>query len=91
MARITLNNYLLPWQANSIVTKAHHHPVWIAVAKVSCIEIWDYLNRYYYLISVKYIKKFASLFIDASIIIFQDDKVKIDLSVLAVEWTFCML
>ena len=36
MARTTLNNYLLPKQANLIVTKAYHHPVWVAVAKVAC-------------------------------------------------------
>ncbi|PKY60879.1 hypothetical protein RhiirA4_485104 [Rhizophagus irregularis] len=35
MARTTLNNYLLPCQSNSIAAKAHHHPAWVAVARVS--------------------------------------------------------
>jgi hypothetical protein len=28
----TLNNYLLPRQANSIAARAHHHLAWVAVA-----------------------------------------------------------
>uniref|UniRef100_U9UP03 Uncharacterized protein n=1 Tax=Rhizophagus irregularis (strain DAOM 181602 / DAOM 197198 / MUCL 43194) TaxID=747089 RepID=U9UP03_RHIID len=32
MVRITLNNYLLPRQSNSIAAKAHHHPVQFATA-----------------------------------------------------------
>ena len=88
MARTTLNNYLLPRQANSIAAKAHHHPAWVAVAGVSRTETRDHPNRHYCLASVKCAKKFASLFADASVVISQDDKAKIGLGVPAVGRTF---
>src|SRR4051812_8358806 len=78
MARITLKNYLLPHQSNFIVTKAHHHPVWVAVAGVSCIKLWDHPDGHYCLASVKYARQFATIFAKNSVIIFQDDKAKED-------------
>ncbi len=53
MARTTLNNYLLPRQANSIVVKAHHHLAWVAVARVLRTEMHEHPDSHYCLISVK--------------------------------------
>jgi hypothetical protein len=84
MARTTLNNYLLPRQANSNAAKAHHHPEWVAVAGVSRTDTKEHLDRYYCLASVKYVRQFASMFADMSVIISQDDKAKVGLGVPAV-------
>src|SRR6266498_3071178 len=88
MARTTLNNYLLPRQANSIAAKAHHHPAWVAVDGVSRTDTKEHLDGHYCLASVKYAKQFASMFTDMSIIISQDNKAKIGLGVPAVGRTF---
>jgi hypothetical protein len=88
MARTTLNNYLLPRQANSIAAKAHHHPAWVAVAGVSRTETKEHSDGHYCLASVKCARQFASLFADESVIISQDDKAKIGLGIPAVGRTF---
>ena len=88
MARTTLNNYLLPRQANLIAAKAHHHLAWIAVARVSCTEMREHPNSHYCLASVKGAKQFASTFADVSIVISQDGKAKIGLRMPAVDHTF---
>ncbi|CAB4441827.1 unnamed protein product [Rhizophagus irregularis] len=88
MARTTLNNYVLPKQANSIAAKAHHHPAWVAVAGVSHTDTQEHIDGHYCLASVKYAKQFASMFADMSTIISQDDKAKIGLGVPAVGRTF---
>ncbi|CAJ0641515.1 2201_t:CDS:1 [Entrophospora sp. SA101] len=88
MARTTLNNYLLPHQSNSIAARAHHHPAWVAVARVSCAETRDHPNGHYCLASVKCAKQFATVFADMSVVISQDDKAKIGLGVPAVGRTF---
>ena len=91
MARTTLNNYLLPRQSNSIVTKAHYHPAWVVVAGVSCTEMHDHPDGHYCLASVKCARQFATVFADKSVIISQDVKVKIGLEIPAVGQTFHML
>ncbi len=48
----------------------------------------EYPNSYYCLILVKYAKQFANTFADISIIIFQDDKVKIRFEILVIDCTF---
>ncbi|CAG8760277.1 39263_t:CDS:2 [Gigaspora margarita] len=78
MARTILNNYLLSRQTNLIATK-------VAVASVLRTNTQKYPDGYYCLISVKYTRQFASMFADMSIIIFQDDKAKVGLGVLAVD------
>ncbi|CAB4426249.1 unnamed protein product [Rhizophagus irregularis] len=88
MARTTLNNYLLPRQSNSIAMKAHYHPAWVAVAGVSRTETHEHPDSHYCLASVKCAKQFASTFADMSVVISQDDKVKIGLGVPAVGRTF---
>ncbi len=88
IARTTLNNYLLPRQSNSIIARAHHYLAWVAVTTVSCIETQDHPDGHYYLASIKYVRQFATAFADKSIIISQDDKVKIGLGVPAVGQTF---
>ncbi|EXX61846.1 hypothetical protein RirG_167350 [Rhizophagus irregularis DAOM 197198w] len=88
MVRTTLNNYLLPHQSNSITAKAHHHLVWIAVAKVSHTETRDHSDGHYCLASVKSARQFATVFANNAVIILQDDKAKIDLGVPAVGRTF---
>src|SRR3989337_398890 len=67
MARTTLNNYLLPRQANSIAAKAHHHPAWVAVAGVSRTETRDHPDGHYCLASFKYARQFATVFADNSV------------------------
>ncbi|CAG8780207.1 34497_t:CDS:2 [Gigaspora margarita] len=91
MARTTLNNYLLPRQANSIATRAYHHPAWVAVSGVSRTETQDHPDGHYCLVSVKCAKQFASLFANVSVIISQDDKAKVGLGVPAVSRTFSTL
>ncbi|CAB4493158.1 unnamed protein product [Rhizophagus irregularis] len=81
---MTLNNYLLPRQSNSISVRAHHHPVWVAVAGVSRTEIRDHPDGHYCLVSVKSVKQFANVFADMSVVISQDDKAKIGLRIPAV-------
>ena len=71
MAQTTLNNYLLPRQANSIAAKAHHHPAWVAVDGVSRTDTKEHLDGHYCLASVKYAKQFASMFTDMSTIFFK--------------------
>ncbi|CAB4437176.1 unnamed protein product [Rhizophagus irregularis] len=88
MARTTLNNYLLPRQSNSIAARAHHHPVWVAVAGVSRTETRDHPDGHYCLASVKSARQFATVFADKAVIISQDDKAKIGLGVPAVGRTF---
>ncbi|CAG8848720.1 45859_t:CDS:2, partial [Gigaspora margarita] len=88
MSRMTLNNYLLSRQLNSIAAKAHHHPAWIAIAGVSHNETKDYSDRHYCLASVKGARQFARTFPNFSVIISQDDKAKIGLGILAVGRTF---
>uniref|UniRef100_U9UL61 C2H2-type domain-containing protein n=1 Tax=Rhizophagus irregularis (strain DAOM 181602 / DAOM 197198 / MUCL 43194) TaxID=747089 RepID=U9UL61_RHIID len=88
MARTTLNNYLLSRQANSIAAKAHHHPVWVAVAGISHTDTQEHIDGHYCLASVKYVRQFASMFADMSVIISQDDKAKIGLGMPAVGRTF---
>ncbi|CAI2170878.1 6202_t:CDS:1, partial [Funneliformis geosporum] len=78
MARTTLNNYLLPHQAN-LIARTYHHPAWVAVAETSHIETQDHSDRYNCLTSVKYAKQFALLFANVSIFISQNNKAKIDL------------
>jgi hypothetical protein len=88
MARTTLKSYLLPSQSNSITAKAHHHPAWVAVSGVLCIDICEHPDSHYCLASVKCAKQFASTFADVSVVISQDDKAKIGLGVPAVGRTF---
>ena len=88
MAWTTLKNYLLPRQANSIATKAHHHPAWVAVAGVSRTDTREHPDGHYCLASVKYARQFASMFADVSVIISQDDKAKVGLGMPAVGRTF---
>jgi hypothetical protein len=88
MARTTLKSYLLPSQSNSIAAKAHHHPAWVAVARVSRTEMREHPDSHYCLASVKCAKQFASTFADVSVVISQDDKAKIGLGVPAVGRTF---
>ena len=47
MARTTLKNYLLPRQSNSIAAKAHHHPAWVAVSRVSHTDTRKHSDRHY--------------------------------------------
>ncbi len=84
MARTTLKNYLLPRQSNSIAAKAHHHPAWVAVSRVSHTDTRKHSDRHYCLASVKYVRQFASMFADISVIISQDNKAKVGLGVPAV-------
>ncbi len=58
------------------------------MAAVSCTETQDHPDSHYYLASVKYARQFATAFADKSVIISQDDKVKIGLEVPAVGWIF---
>src|SRR5437763_9400827 len=88
MAQTTLNNYLLPRQFNSIAARAHHHPAWVVVARISRTETQDHPDGHYCLASVKCAKQFATAFADMSVVISQDDKVKISLGVPAVGQTF---
>ncbi len=88
MVRITLKNYLLPHQSNSIAAKAHHHPTWVTVAGVSCTETRDHPNGHYCLTFVKCVRQFVTVFAENSVIISQDDKAKIRLGVPAVGQTF---
>ncbi|EXX75382.1 hypothetical protein GLOIN_2v1783204 [Rhizophagus irregularis DAOM 181602=DAOM 197198] len=88
MARTTLNNYLLPRQSNSITAKAHHHPAWVAVVRVSRTEIRDHSDGHNCLASVKSARQFATVFANNAVIISQDDKAKIGLGVPAVGRTF---
>uniref|UniRef100_U9U9H8 C2H2-type domain-containing protein n=1 Tax=Rhizophagus irregularis (strain DAOM 181602 / DAOM 197198 / MUCL 43194) TaxID=747089 RepID=U9U9H8_RHIID len=88
MARTTLKSYLLPHQSNSLAAKAHHHPAWVAVARVSRTETNEHPDTHYCLASVKCAKQFTSTFADVSVVISQDDKAKIGLGVPAVGHTF---
>ncbi|GES92068.1 hypothetical protein GLOIN_2v1783204 [Rhizophagus clarus] len=88
MARTILNNYLLSQQFNSIAARAHHHPAWVTVAGISYTKIWDYPDSHYCLASIKSARQFATVFADKTVIISQDDKVKIGLGVSAVDQTF---
>ena len=83
-----LKSYFLSRQSNLITAKAHHHLAWIAIAGVSHINTREHPDSHYYLASVKYAKQFTSTFADVSVIISQDDKVKIRLEVPAVSHTF---
>ncbi|CAG8782214.1 20886_t:CDS:2, partial [Gigaspora margarita] len=85
-SRTTLNNYLLPYQFNSIAAKAHHHPAWVLVARVSCTNTREHIDGHYCLASVKCAKQFASVFSDMSVVIFQDNKAKIGLGIPVVEF-----
>lgn len=91
MVRITLNNYLLPYQLNSIIAKAYYHSIWIVVVRVSHTEICEYSDNHYCLVLIKCIKQFASMFADMSVIISQNDKAKIELEVLAIGCIFHIL
>ncbi|GET58415.1 hypothetical protein GLOIN_2v1766467 [Rhizophagus irregularis DAOM 181602=DAOM 197198] len=64
--------------------KAHHHPAWVSVAGVSHTETRDHSDGHYCLASTKYARQFATAFADNSVVISQDDKVKIGLGVPAV-------
>ncbi|CAG8722635.1 21676_t:CDS:2 [Cetraspora pellucida] len=67
--------------SNSIAAKAYHHPAQVAVTGVSCIETYKHLYSYYCLVLVKCMKQFASTFDNMSVIVSQDNKVKIGLGV----------
>ncbi|GBB87322.1 hypothetical protein RclHR1_13760001 [Rhizophagus clarus] len=81
---ITLSNYLLPFRSNSIAARTHHHPVNIAIASVSRDEKSEHPDKHYCLASIKGAKQFAALFLTYSVIISQDDKVKVPLGIPAV-------
>ncbi|CAG8842200.1 34189_t:CDS:2, partial [Gigaspora margarita] len=66
MARTTLNNYLLSHRSNSLTAKAHHHPAWVAMARVSRDETKYHPDGHYCLASVKGIRQFAQTFADFS-------------------------
>ncbi|GBB92221.1 hypothetical protein RclHR1_19880001 [Rhizophagus clarus] len=87
-SRTTLNNYLLPSRSNTKAAKAHHHPAIIANASVSQTERNEHIDEHYCLASMKEAKQFAALFSTHSIIISQDDKAKVPLSIPAVGKTF---
>ncbi|GET01728.1 hypothetical protein GLOIN_2v1766467 [Rhizophagus clarus] len=78
---ITLSNYLLPFRSNSIAARTHHHPVNIAIASVSRDEKSEHPDKHYCLASIKGAKQFAALFLTYSVIISQDDKVKVPLGI----------
>ncbi|GBC00635.1 hypothetical protein RclHR1_03920004 [Rhizophagus clarus] len=82
----TLSNYLLLSQSNSIAVRTHHYPANIAIASISRDEKKEYPDEHY--VSVKEAKQFAALFLTHSVIISQDDKAKVSLSILAVGKTF---
>ncbi|CAG8569173.1 16336_t:CDS:2, partial [Cetraspora pellucida] len=63
----------------------------VAVAEVSCDEIKYHSDGYYCLASVKSIRQFVQTFADLSVIISQDDKMKIGLGIAAVGRTFHIL
>ena len=63
----------------------------IAVTRVLCINMHEHPDNYYYFISIKCAKQFTSTFADMSVVIFQNNKAKIDLRVLAVSHIFCIL
>ena len=81
MARTTLNNYLLPRQANSIAARAHHHPTWATVARIFLMD-----TTALHLLNVQ--NNLPHYLLDMSIVISQDDKAKIGLGIPAVGRTF---
>ncbi|CAG8752264.1 16048_t:CDS:2, partial [Cetraspora pellucida] len=60
----------------------------VAVAGVSRTDTQEHPDGHYCLASVKYVRQFASMFADMSVIISQDDKAKVGLRVPAVGQTF---
>ncbi|CAG8503139.1 5823_t:CDS:2 [Cetraspora pellucida] len=88
LLRTTLNNYLLPRNSSSIVARAHHHPALVAITNVSKSEKKEHTDEHYCLASVKGVRQFAAMFLHHSVVISQDDKVKVLLGILAVGKTF---
>ncbi|CAG8817080.1 486_t:CDS:1, partial [Cetraspora pellucida] len=62
--------------SNLIAAKAHKHLAKVAITKVLYINTQEHFDGNYCLASVIYIKQFASMFTDISVIIFQNNKKK---------------
>ncbi|CAG8818955.1 25559_t:CDS:1, partial [Racocetra persica] len=63
----------------------------ISVTSISYNETKNYLDKYYYLVSIKRTKQFTQIFANFFLIISQDDKSKIDLDISVVSRIFCTL
>ncbi len=83
-----LNNYLLLSWLNAIAAKTHHHLIIITNASVLQNKKKEHVDEHYCLAFMKGAKQFAALFLIYSVIISQNDKVKIPLGILTVERTF---
>lgn len=84
----TLNNYLMPSRSNIKAAMTHHYPAIIANAFVLQDERNKHIDEHYYLASVKEAKQFAAIFLTHSVIISQNNKAKVPLSIPAVGRTF---
>ncbi|CAG8761054.1 9538_t:CDS:2, partial [Cetraspora pellucida] len=84
----TLSTYLLSRYANTHNVLYYHYSANIKISTGSKSKIKSYIDKYYYLTSVKAVKMFTSTFTNYSLIIFQDDKTKVGLDILAVGRTF---
>ncbi|CAG8784125.1 5835_t:CDS:2 [Gigaspora margarita] len=66
----------------------HYHPAKVSLALVAKTDIKQYINKYYCLASVKAARVFEAVFASDTIVILQDDKVKISLGISIVGCTF---
>ena len=88
LSRQCLSTYLQLWNQYTFAVHRHHHPAKVGLASVSQTEMKSHIDEHYCLASVKAARIFAEVFADETIIIFQDDKVKIGLGIPTVGRTF---
>ncbi|CAG8521266.1 22670_t:CDS:2 [Cetraspora pellucida] len=90
MSHTSMRNYILLCSNCSLTFRTHHHPTFIGIASISRDEKKNYVDEHYCLAFVRNSKQFALTFADFAIVLLQDNKAKVLVSILAIEkhfWT----
>ncbi len=73
----------------SITVKAYYYSIIVGIANVSWSEKKKYIDLYYCLASIKVSKSFINIFSNLIVMISQNDKVKVNVSISTIEHTVC--
>ncbi|CAG8794173.1 15391_t:CDS:1, partial [Cetraspora pellucida] len=68
--------------------KAHYHPALIEIANVLQSEKKEHVDTHYCLALIKALKTFTSTLSNISVLVFQDDKTKVNVGISAICCTF---
>ncbi|CAG8463442.1 3857_t:CDS:2, partial [Scutellospora calospora] len=84
MSCTSMRNYILPHSNHSLAARTYYYPTFIGIISISRDDMRNYIDEHYCLASVKNAKQFAITFADFTVVLSQDDKVKIPVNILAV-------